>query len=449
MPILQLNGDVTVHQISTRSVGDHSYVILAGDTAAVIDPQRDIDRLTGLFGSASLNAVMETHVHNDYVSGGALLASGYGSRYLLPSGSGASVRHDAVVDGDRIDIADGWHLRALHTPGHTPHHTSYALVSGGGELVVFTGGSMLVGAVGRTDLVNPNLTDGLTRDQYRSVRRLAEILGDTVVVAPTHGAGSFCAAGPVGGPTSTIAEERTRNPALVIDGIDEFVAAQRAGYGLIPAHYRHMAPINQAGATPVPTSPPVRSPEYVASFAGRVVDMRFTPSFAAGHIPGSISIPYSAEAAIYVAWVLPWRTPVILISDSPPITSAMCLDLARIGYDAVDGVVIDGLAAWRAAGHPEEQSRVASFAQLAKDSGVRVLDVRDPHEATFVIPGATRIHFSELGTADFDDADGPVWVHCSAGYRSVIAASILNARGIEAVAITDLLSAYTGPQEPT
>ena len=162
MPILQLNGDVTVHQISTRSVGDHSYVILAGDTAAVIDPQRDIDRLTGLFGSASLNAVMETHVHNDYVSGGALLASGYGSRYLLPSGSGASVRHDAVVDGDRIDIADGWHLRAstpLVTRRITRHTHSYPVAA---SFVVFTGGSMLVGAVGRTDLVNPNLTDGLT-----------------------------------------------------------------------------------------------------------------------------------------------------------------------------------------------------------------------------------------------------------------------------------------------
>ena len=240
-----------------------------------------------------------------------------------------------------------------------------------------------------------------------------------MVVAPLTVVHS--AQGPVGGLTPTIAEERTRNPALVIDGIDEF-AVYSAGYGLIPAHYRHMKSINQAGATPVPTSPRVRSPEYVASSAGRAVDMRFTPSFAAGHIPGSISIPYSAEAAIYVAWVLPWRTPVILISDSPPITSAMCLDLARIGHDAVDGVVIDGLfAAWRAAGHPEEQSRVASFAQLGERLWGSRPDVRDPDEATHVRdPGcATRIHFSELGTADFDDADGPVRVHCSAGYRSV------------------------------
>jgi glyoxylase-like metal-dependent hydrolase (beta-lactamase superfamily II) len=438
-PVLRLDlaQGVWAEQVPTPSLGDHSYLVVTGDVAAVIDVQRDAGRIVDGLGRRRLAAVLETHVHNDYVSGGSLLADERGAEYVLPAGSGASVDHRAIADGERVLLAEGWSLRAVATPGHTPHHTAFVLEGPGGPVAAFTGGSMLVGAVGRTDLVAPDLTEGLTRDQHRSVRRLAASLDDPVAVAPTHGAGSFCSASGAGETTSTIARERYSNPALTIDDEDRFVAVQTAGFGLYPAYYRHMAPINREGGGPVPHEPlPAVDPGQAAEVI--VVDLRPVEEFAPGHLPGSVNIPLADSTATYAAWVLPWNTPIALRGDEAAIEQAR-LQLARIGYDRVVGAV--------GAGRQDGDTgrlRLAAWDEV--DPTATVVDVRDPAEAAQCLPGAVRVHVSEVAGADLPD--GTLWVHCVTGYRAAIAGSLLAAAGREVVVVADELGRYLGPRVP-
>lgn len=447
MTTIDIGGDALVHQISTPSLGDHSYVVILGDKAAVIDPQRDIDRFAEYWGDldAEPAVVAETHIHNDYVSGGSLISEGYGCRYVLPADSGATLDHQAVRDGDLIEITDGWSLRALHTPGHTPHHTSYVLVGPGGDVAVFTGGSMLVGAVGRTDLISPEEIEGLTRSQYRSVRRLASDLDDPVAVAPTHGAGSFCAAGPSLGTSSTIGIERRQNPALTIPIEDLFVASQISGFGLYPAYYQFMAPINRGGASPVGAPPSELSPDELEHTTALVIDVRDHRSFAVGHVPQSINIPASETAATYAAWVGDWNRPAVIVGDSAAQVESMRLDMARIGYDRVAGFVSDGLKGWKKSGRRLDTARIATFDDLSDDVDV-LLDVRDPKESTTVLPGAVRTHLSQIDAQSLDE--GTIWIHCVTGYRATIAASMLRAQGRDAVAIVDEFARFRGETLP-
>jgi glyoxylase-like metal-dependent hydrolase (beta-lactamase superfamily II) len=198
-----------VQTIETPSLGDRSYVVDDGEVAVVVDPQRDIDRVLDLIErrGVRITHVLETHVHNDYVTGGPELARRCGATYVVPRGSDVQVDHLAVGDGDAVE-AGRMRLTVLHTPGHTHHHVSYALALGAGGdgdvQAVFTGGSMLYGATGRTDLVSPEATDELTHAQYHSVRRLARDLPAVAQVLPTHGFGCFCSATPTSGTSSTV-----------------------------------------------------------------------------------------------------------------------------------------------------------------------------------------------------------------------------------------------------
>ncbi|MFC2153287.1 hypothetical protein ACFLQ7_01480, partial [Actinomycetota bacterium] len=159
-------------QISTDSLGDHSYIVVVGSEAVAIDIQRDLERFDAVLDGidARLVAVFETHIHNDYVSGGKRLADDHGAGYVLPANTGAPYDHTPLPDGESVPVG-GWSMQAMHTPGHTFNHTSYVLVSPEGPVAIFSGGSLLVGAVGRSDLLLPcNVTLG--RDQY--VRRVVE-----------------------------------------------------------------------------------------------------------------------------------------------------------------------------------------------------------------------------------------------------------------------------------
>lgn len=448
MTRIPVSDGVVVEQVATASLGDHTYVIVIGDQAAVVDPQRDVDRFTDV--TARLEAapvvVVETHVHNDYVSGGSLLADGHGCRYVLPAGSGATLRHHAVDDGELVPVAEGWVLRAVHTPGHTPHHMSYVLRGPHGDVAAFTGGSMLVGSVGRTDLIAAERTEELTRAQYRSVRRLAADLADPVAVAPTHGAGSFCAATPSLATSSTIGVERRQNPALTTPDEDTFVTAQMSGFGLYPAYYRHMAPINRVGIGPIDPPPPVLGADELAATAATVVDLRPAESFAAGHVPRSLNVPASPTAATYIAWVHEWNDDIVLVATTEKEVEEIRLDLSRIGFDAVIGIVTDGLAAWQSSGGVMATTRLATFDDLLAEGADVLIDARDPAEVDRVLPDAIRTHLSQLDATDLED--GTVWVHCRTGYRAAIAASVLEAAGRSAVAIVDDLDRFTGPTVP-
>ena len=430
--------------IETTGLGDRSYLAHDGTAAIVIDPQRDIDRVRAAADAAevTITHVLETHIHNDYVTGGLALAEATGARYVVAASEDVDFDRTAVGDGDQID-AGSLGIRVMATPGHTPGHLSYVLSDGTeGPVAVFTGGSMLFGAVGRTDLISPADTEPLTRAQYRSVRLLATELPDQVAVYPTHGFGSFCSATPTTGGASTIGAQRLANLALTSDE-DAFVKDLVAGLTAYPRYYKHMGPANRRG----PAAPDLTVPRraHPAELRRRidngewVVDLRQRRAFAASHIRGTISVELGDPFATYLGWTMPWGQPLTLIGDHQDQVAEACRQLARIG--------IDRLAAAAAGPHRELADgqtghyEVRDFPALAAGwpvAGGVVLDVRRPDEwHAGHLPGAVHIPFWELERRAAEVPPGEVWVHCASGFRASIGASLLDRAGRQVVHVDD------------
>ena len=191
----------TIEAIRTESLGDTSYVLAHGGHGIVIDPQRDIHRFLQVIERLEVDVthVIDTHVHNDYLSGTPALARRLGADLVMPAGSGAGFAFVPAFHLEELKGGGSLVIRPIHTPGHTPEHMSYLVLIDGVPAAVFTGGSLLVGSAGRSDLLGDEFADSLARLQYLSVNRLAELPGD-VEVLPTHGAGSFCtSSGSAGG----------------------------------------------------------------------------------------------------------------------------------------------------------------------------------------------------------------------------------------------------------
>lgn len=246
-----------IDTIEIEGLGNRHYLAGGARTAVAVDPPRDIDEVIAAAARRGvlITHVVETHIHNDYVTGGLELARVTGAAYLVPAAAQVSFARVPVSDGDTIEIDQELSVRALATPGHTPHHTAYVLEEGGNPVAAFTGGSLLIGTVGRPDLVEPRLTEHLARAQHASAHRLAAELPDDTSVLPTHGFGSFCSSGQAEGDASTIGREKTVNSALAQD-VDSFVADLLAGLEDVPAYYAHMGPANSAGPAPVDLTAP-------------------------------------------------------------------------------------------------------------------------------------------------------------------------------------------------
>ncbi len=431
--------------IATPSLGDRSHVVHDGTVAAVIDPQRDIDRVLEVIEREGLTivAVAETHIHNDYVSGGLALAQQSGAKYLVAAQDQVDFERVPVEDGQVFEIGD-FTLRAVHTPGHTQTHLSWVAVEDGQDRAVFTGGSMLFGSVGRTDLLPDADPEEMTRSQYRSVRGLADDLPGDAGVHPTHGFGSFCSSGDtVERDESTIAIEREDNDALVNDDEDAFVADLLAGLDAYPAYYRHMAPRNLDGAkapnlSPIPQADAAEVDDRIAR-GEWVVDLRPRAKHAASHVPGTISVEYGDQATTYLGWTIPWGMPLTLVADDLDVVHAMQRDLVRIGIERPVAHAV-GLVD-RA--ERTETTRVVDFAALAAarsdEDGPFVLDTRLTGEwSDGHIRGAMHIPLHELvDRIDEVPEDREVWVHCASGYRASIATSLLRRAGRDAVLIDD------------
>lgn len=435
--------DVTI--IDTSGLGDRSYLVTAGGVGAVIDPQRDIDRVLDLARDKNvvITHVLETHIHNDYLTGGLELARTVGAQYVVAADDDVRYPRRGVADGDLVD-AGPFRFHVVHTPGHTHSHLSYVLQTPPGDPVaVFTGGSMLHGTTGRTDLLGPEHTDTLSHAQFHSVRRLALELPDGVEVYPTHGFGSFCSATPASGDSSTIGDEKRDNPALTKDE-DAFVDELLAGLTAYPAYYAHMGVINTEGPPPVDLSMPARvDPSELRRRieAGEwVVDLRNRRAFAAGHLAGTLGFELSTQFVTYLGWLYAWGTPLTLIGDEPGQIMDARRELVRIGVDNVTGSAVGGVDTLRD-GQPVRSYRVADFAALAEaidSDGVAVLDVRraDEFENSHV-SRAVNIPLHELPARLGEVPAGQVWVHCGSGYRAAIAASIVDRSGGDVVLVDD------------
>jgi hydroxyacylglutathione hydrolase len=443
---------IEVTSIETAALGDRSYLAVHGSAALVVDPQRDIDRVLAAAAAQGtrISHVFETHIHNDYVSGGLALARVTGAAYYVNAADEVAFDRIGVTDGDVIEFGDRMRVRVIATPGHTFTHLSYALEDAvsGRAVAVFTGGSLLYGATGRPDLLGPAHKATLAAAQHASARRLASALPDETPVWPTHGFGSFCTAAQSGGASSgglasTIGAEKLVNPALTQDE-DKYVAELLAGLDAFPAYYAHMGPANAAGPGAADLSRPARAD--AAQLAARiaagewVADLRSRQAFAAGHVSGSLSFEHGGDFTSYLGWLIPWGTPLTLLGDTPEQVAAAQRDLARIGIDHL-ACAADGTPQEWAGGQPLASFAVAGFADLAAarhHHPVTVLDVRHALEwASSHLHGALHIPLPDLRARIGEVPGDEIWVHCRSGYRAVIAASILQAAGHAVVAIDE------------
>ena len=429
--------------VETSSLGDRTYLVHDGAVAVVVDPQRDVDRVLLEAGRLGLRIthVAETHLHNDYVSGGLALARLTGAAYLVAAAEQVDFDRTPVADGDVITISDHLNLRVLATPGHTFHHVAYVAEFDGAPAGVCTGGSLLFGTTGRTDLLGADHTETLVHHQHASARKLADLLPDGVAIWPTHGFGSFCAPTAPDADTSTIGREKGANPVLRLDAA-AYTELALSGLGAYPAYYAHMGARNAAGAGPIDLALPREvTPAQLRERldAGEwVVDLRTRKAFAYRHLVGTLSFGLDGSLATWLGWALPAGTPLTLLGESPAQVSAALRELARIG--------IDRPAA--ATGSPEEWAggdaarlgalRTASFADLAAAGPAVVVDVRSAEDfAQGHIAGALAISLPDLETRLGEIPPGPVWVHCAVGYRAAAAASLLARAGREAIHIDD------------
>ncbi len=443
---------IQIETIETSSLGDRSYLASDGEVAVVVDPQRDIDRVLDLVEKRGVRVthVLETHIHNDYVTGGLDLAQRTGAAYVVPADSSAEFDHLPARDGEGFQTG-GMRLRALHTPGHTHHHMSYALENGDGDVeAVFTGGSMLYGSTGRTDLVSPEDTVSLTHAQYHSVQRLARDLPAQTQVFPTHGFGSFCSATPTSGTASTVGEQLRVNPALT-SAEQDYVDTLLAGLDAFPAYYAHMGPINRQGPAPVDLSlPQLADPADLRRRieAGEwVVDLRDRTAFAAGHLSDSLNFELGNNFVTYLGWLYRWGTPLTLIGESEEQVAEARRQLVRIGVDELAGAAVGDIETL-ADGTPLRSYRVSDFAGLheALQSGpVQILDARRNDErAQGGVRNSQHIPLHELDQRIGEVPEGEVWVYCGSGYRASIAASVLDRPGRQVVLVND---SYGGAAE--
>jgi hydroxyacylglutathione hydrolase len=443
-----------VQQFFLEGLGHQSYLVIdeTSGVAAVVDPRRDIEIYLEAAESANVQIthVFETHVHNDYVTGALELKARVGATIVTAAAAGVSYDHLGVAEGDS-EAVGSLRMVAIETPGHTPTHMSYALYTVGASepSAVFTGGSLLVGNAGRTDLVSPGMTITLTRDQYHSLRRLLDTLPSAVTVYPTHGAGSFCGAvtAEAAERSSTIARERVNSPVAFARDEAEFVKMQMAGYGLYPAYYGYMRDINLAGPRLLGGLPelPGLTPEKVNELMRigvPLIDGRSRDAFAREHVAGSLNIELDASFGTYVGWLLPFNAPLTLLIPDEAGRREAVAQLIRIGYEQARGYLDGGVEAWKESGYATGsfgRISVTELHQRWRAGSVAVLDVRDETEwRSGHIPAAQHLHIADLPRHLHEvPQDQPVAVICRSGHRASISASMVAALGREVVAVSD------------
>lgn len=441
-----------IEQFFLEGLGHQSYFVAEEESgvAAIVDPRRDIDvyleaaRRAGI----QISHVLETHVHNDYVSGGRELAARTGAKIMASEIDPLVYADRSVREGDHITIGRAA-FQVLHTPGHTPEHVSYLLYEPGSETPssLFSGGSMLVGNAGRTDLLGPAHTLTLTRQQYATLRRLLDTLPGQVRVYPTHGAGSFCMS-TTSAParSTTIAQERLVSPAAVAKDQDDFIQRQLAGYSAWPTYYRYMHDSNKYGRTVLGAmpAPPVLSVATVQERLAKgmlLVDGRSRAAFAREHIPGSYNIELDSQFGTYIGWILPYNTPLMILVEDEEGRREAVVQLIRIGWEDINGFVDGGISSWKASALPTEQFELIDVETLYKRwsqrTNLTVLDVRrDDEWNEGHIPGALHLHIGSLPQhLDEVPRNQPVALICRTGHRAEMAASILAATGREVVVV--------------
>ncbi len=426
-----------------------SYMLGSDGIAAVVDPQRDVGiyieeaRKNGL----SIQYVIETHLHADFVSGHQELAALTGAKVYLGAKAGAKFPHVPIQDGDELTFGK-CRLRFLETPGHTIESISVVvtdLEKPERPIAVLTGDTLFIGDVGRPDLSGDMTPQQLAGMLYDSLHTKLLKLPDDVQVYPAHGAGSLCGRQMSSARSSTIGQEKISNYALRPTNREEFVKLLTAELPERPGYFALDVEINRTGAPPLKELAPIPALSPAELLAKQkqgaiVLDTRSAQEFGAGHIPGSIQIGLAGQYASWAAIVLGLDSEILLVAEDEEKVNESRLRLTRVGIERVNGYLQDGIASWIRENLPVEQTPQISVEQLhqllAEDPGaIQVIDVRRAAEwQTGHLEQASLKPLDKLASS-LDDLDRskPVAVHCKSGYRSAIAASVLQRAGFQQV----------------
>ncbi len=435
-----------------------SYVISSGGVAAVIDPQRDVDLYIEAAAriGVTIEHIIETHLHADFVSGHLELAERTGARIYLGDGAGAAFAHTAVKDGDSLQFGR-CQFRFLQTPGHTTE--SICIVMNDLENPekpgsVFTGDTLFVGDVGRPDLSASHTPQQLAALLYQSLHEKLLTLPDDTEIFPAHGAGSLCGRQMSSESSSTIAKERRTNYALQAGTCDEFIHLLTDSLPARPEYFAREVELNRQGAAPLDQLPPLKAlsaPEVLQlqSQGAIVVDTRPAMQFAVAHVPGSIHIALTGQYASWAARVLGLDATLILAGEDPDHVRESQLRLARVGVENIGGYLEDGVLGWIKNAYDLDYIPQIGGTDLVEllekePDGIAILDVREAAEtASGIIANSVQIPLGQL-TARVGELDrGKLLVtHCKGGYRSSIATSLLRRAGFRDVA--NLTGGYDG-----
>jgi glyoxylase-like metal-dependent hydrolase (beta-lactamase superfamily II)/rhodanese-related sulfurtransferase len=420
------------HQFYLACLAHASYLVGDGAECAIVDPQRDVDQYIDEAAKLGMKIryVIETHLHADFVSGHIELAARTGAEIVIGASAGATFPHRPAHDGDTLPLG-GIALRVMETPGHTPESISLVIVEDGAPKKVLTGDTLFIGEVGRPDLAGGR---GFTPEEmagmlYDSLHSKLLALPDDVEVWPAHGAGSACGKNISKDRSSTIGVQRKTNYALAPMPRVEFVKMLTTDIAAPPPYFAKDAAINRQGARPLSEVHPPRL-EVKAAIAqieeGAIaLDVRDAVWFGASHVPSSINIGLGGQFASWAGTLLSFDDHIVVIAEDEATADEAVMRLARVGLENIAGWI--AFADW-----PLETRSLPQItpSQLSAE-GLRVLDVRGPGEyASGHVPGAQSVPLNELSKriAEIDES-APLAVICAGGYRSSIAASLLERAG--------------------
>ncbi len=439
-----------IEQLYTGCLAQGAYFIESKGEVAIIDPLREtlpyIEKARDM--GATIKYVFETHFHADFVSGHIDLARKTGAKIVF--GPGAKTGYDIIeaTDGQEFQLGDIT-IKVLHTPGHTPESSTFLLIDENGkEHAIFSGDTLFIGDVGRPDLaVKSDISqEDLAGMLFDSLRNKIMPLPDDVIVYPAHGAGSACGKNMSKETTDLLGNQKKVNYALRADMTkEEFVAEVTEGILPPPQYFPKNAAKNKAGYTPFDhvlvegqRKLTVAELEDAANNGALILDTRTPDDYAQGHIPRSIFIGIDGSFATWVGTLIPDLEQRIVIVSNPGREEEVVTRLSRVGYDNAIGYLDGGFETWKAEGKEVdtvESISALEFASTWKESPIHIVDVRKPGEYQAE-------HIDKAFHAPLDylndylkafDADLDNYIHCAGGYRSMIAASILKARGIHNV----------------
>ncbi len=435
-----------VEQLYTNCLAEAAYYIESNGEAAIIDPIRETDSYIELAKSrgAKIKYVFETHFHADFVSGHIDLAQLTGAEIVFGPLAETGYKTYKAKDGEEFKIGDVT-IRAIHTPGHTPESTCYLLLDKNyQEYCIFTGDTLFVGDVGRPDLLDGKMSkEELAGMMYESLNNKIKPLADEIIVYPAHGPGSSCGKNLGKETYSTIGQQKASNYALQDMSKADFISTLTDGLIAPPAYFFSDARINKMGYSSLDS---VLTKNRIALSVNQVVeeikngalvlDTRTPDDFEKGFIPGAINIGLNGMFAIWAGTVLDITKKLVLVCDIGKEEESLTR-LARVGYENVAGYLAGGFNSWATSGNKIDvmtSIEPVDLVNKVKENSI-VLDVRKISETEIGhIAGAVVLPLSELNNnIDLVNKEEPVYIHCAGGYRSMIAASMLKAKGFSNV----------------